>query len=420
MYDRCSTLKPIEHSGLVFFMPRPKHIALFGNFGSDNLGNEASFQSLLDFIRLERPTVAITGICYGPVRAQVEHHVDAIPLKLPFPQARWFRILNRISFRLAYPLLDFMRTLSVVRTFDAFLVPGTGILDDFSERWQAMPYDLFKWGIAARLARRPFAFVSVGAGPIKRPLSRWLMVRATRMARYRSYRDEASRQYMLKLRAGNDGDLVYPDVAFALPVPAMPSQLSDNSRPTIGVGVMQYHGWDRYSDRRPQIHDTYDAQMAQFVCWLINGGYRVRLLMGAHSDKTTFASVTKLAAEKLGIDTAGMIIADPADTLQELILQIQETEMIVATRYHNIVAALMAGKVGISIGYADKNLHLLAPYGLDRYSQHAEQLDVARLISQFSELMPVRHQYERKITAGVNRARELMREQYNHLLLQFL
>jgi polysaccharide pyruvyl transferase WcaK-like protein len=399
---------------------RPRHVALFGNFGSDNLGNEASFQSLLDFIRQERPNVAITGICYGPARARAQHHVDAIPLKLPFPPGRWFRILNRISFRLAYPIYDLIRTLFVVHTFDSFLVPGTGILDDFSERWQAMPYDLFKWGIAARLAGRPFAFISVGAGPIKRPISRWLMVRATQMARYRSYRDEASKQYMLNLGAGNDGDPVYPDVAFALPAPDPPSPLTGNSPPTIGVGVMQYHGWDRYSDRRPQIHDTYDSQMAQFVCWLVNSGYGVRLLMGAHSDKATFSSVSNLVAEKLGADTARMIIADAADTLQDLMRQIQQTEMIVATRYHNIVAALMTGKVAISIGYADKNVHLLAPYGLDRYSQHAEQLDVAQLITQFSELMAKRQRYELRITAGVARKRELMREQYNHLLQKFL
>jgi polysaccharide pyruvyl transferase WcaK-like protein len=246
------------------------------------------------------------------------------------------------------------------------------------------------------------------------------MSRATRMACYRSYRDDASRQYMLNLRVGNNSDPVYPDVAFALPVPEMPSQLTDNSRPTIGVGVMQYHGWDRYSDHRSQIHDAYDAQMAQFVCWLINSGYKVRLLMGAHSDMAAISSVSKLVAERLGADIASMIIADPADTLQDLMLQIQHTEMIVATRYHNIVAALMVGKVAISIGYADKNAHLLAPYGLDRYSQHAEQLDVARLTAQFSELMAQRHQYERRITAGGIRKRELMREQYNHLLHQFL
>ena len=69
------------------------------------------------------------------------------------------------------------------------VVPGTGMLDDFGERWRDMPYHLFRWGLACRMARTPFAFVSIGAGPIHHPLSRWLMRSAAAMARYRSYRD---------------------------------------------------------------------------------------------------------------------------------------------------------------------------------------------------------------------------------------
>jgi polysaccharide pyruvyl transferase WcaK-like protein len=69
--------------------------------------------------------------------------------------------------------LDIVRTLYQVRKFDIVVVPGTGILDDFGEPWYAMPYDLFKWSLAAMLGGRPFTFVSVGAGPIQHPLSSW-------------------------------------------------------------------------------------------------------------------------------------------------------------------------------------------------------------------------------------------------------
>ena len=57
-------------------------------------------------------------------------------------------------------------TVSAARRFDMIVVPGTGMLDDFGERWRDMPYHLFRWGLACRLARTPFAFVSIGAGPI--------------------------------------------------------------------------------------------------------------------------------------------------------------------------------------------------------------------------------------------------------------
>src|SRR6266436_3460678 len=121
---------------------KSKHIALFGNFGSDNLGNEASLRAMLDFIRRARPRVQITCICYGVERARAEHHVTAVPMKLPVPKNRWFGIVNRLLGGVPLRFVDLMRTLYLAPSFDAFIVPGTGILDDFSERWQAMPYDL--------------------------------------------------------------------------------------------------------------------------------------------------------------------------------------------------------------------------------------------------------------------------------------
>ena len=58
-----------------------------------------------------------------------------------------------------------------------------------AEHWRAMPYDILKWSLAARLMRRPFAFVSIGAGPVAGSISKRLFTWAARMAAYRSYRD---------------------------------------------------------------------------------------------------------------------------------------------------------------------------------------------------------------------------------------
>lgn len=399
---------------------RPKHIALFGNFGSDNLGNEGSLKAMLDFVRHARPDAVVTCVCYGSARAQKEHRVDAVAITMAYPAARWFRKLDPLLGGVPFRFLDLLRALYLARRFDVILVPGTGILDDFSERWQAMPYDLFKWGICAKLFRRPFAFVSIGAGPIIHPISRWLMGAAARMARYRSYRDEASKKYMLGLGVGDESDRVYPDIAFGLPAPEPLLHPPQNGERTIGVGVMHYYGWDRQSGTRGQIHDTYESRMTEFIFWLVDQGYRVRLLMGAQSDQRSFDSIMRRAMEKYGDRAAALVIAEPADTLHDLMLQMMETDLVVATRFHNIVAALKVGKAAISIGYADKNEHLLAQAGLDRYSQHAEQLDVARLIDQFNELMAEKDRYIEQICAMTRRFQERLREQDKDLLERFL
>lgn len=398
----------------------PKHIAFFGNFGSDNLGNEASLKAMLGFIRRERPDAQITCICYGVERARAEHHVTAIPMKLPFPKKWWFATINRLLVGLPFRFLEIMRTLYLARRFDVFVVPGTGILDDFNERWQAMPYDLFRWSVSAKLYGRPFALVSIGAGPIHHPISRWLMTSAARMASYRTYRDAASQDYMRALGFPAQ-DLVFPDLVFKLPEPEYaPVELRNGVPPTIGVGVMHYYGWDRASASRAQIHETYITQVTQFVCWLLDHGYRVRLLMGALSDQLSFDDVLRRVATQRGEPAAAYVVAEPAHSLQELMCQIRETELIVATRFHNIVAALKVGRSAISVGYAEKNDALLAQVGLDAFCQPIEGLDVARLISEFQALFHEREQFSKRIRDVTEQFRKRLENQDAHFLEKLL
>ena len=294
---------------------RAKHIALFGNFGSGNLGNEASLKAMLDFIRHTRPDAFVTCICYEFEKARAEHDVATIPIRLGFPKNRLLWKLNELFLKFPLLLVDLLRTFYLVRSFGVFIVPGTGILDDYGERWQAMPYDLLKWSLAARIWRRPFALVSVGAGPIVHPMSRWLLASAARMASYRSYRDGASKEYMRTVGVSAQHDPVFPDLAFNLPVPKSPLTEPPNGHLTIGVGVMNYYGWDNTSAHRFAIHEIYVAALTEFLRWLIAHGYRVRLLMGAHSDQLTVDDISRRIATQGSQGAAPPLIAEPTDSV---------------------------------------------------------------------------------------------------------
>jgi polysaccharide pyruvyl transferase WcaK-like protein len=393
----------------------PQHIALFGNFGSDNLGNEASLEAMLDFVRRARPGVRVTCICRKFERAQAEHGVAAIPIKLPNPKSWLFAGVNQLLARLPFRLVDFVRALYVARKFDVFVVPGTGILDDFSEQWHAMPYDLFKWSVAAKLNGRPFALVSAGAGPIHHSISRWLMVFAARLANYRSYRDDISKDFMRRMGIPTQNDPVFPDLAFNLPIPEC-RQAQTSRLPTVGVGIMHYHGWGRDSMRQSEIHETYVAKLTEFVCWLLEHGYRVRLLMGALSDQQSFDDVLGQVNSRCGEQAARRVIAEPAYSLQELMCQIGDTELVVATRFHNIVAALKMGRSAISVGYADKNDVLLAEVGLDAFCQPIETLDTKRLIADFEQLFRHRDQFSDRILCATQEFRRRLENQEAYLL----
>ena len=58
---------------------------------------------------------------------------------------------------------------------------------------------------------------------------------------------------------------VYPDLAFALPVP--PPQAGDPK--IVCVGVMDYHGGDNDRGSEGGIRDAYVAEMAAIRPWLL-------------------------------------------------------------------------------------------------------------------------------------------------------
>ena len=369
---------------------------------------------MLDTVRHARPDAIVTCICYGAEIARAEHGVRTIGVNLPPAKGRWQGRSIRRLYKICLLLCDFVRTLYLARTFDVFIVPGTGILDDFGERWQGMPYDLFRWSLAAKLWNRPFALVSVGAGPIVHPISRWLLISAAQMACYRSYRDMASKEYMQMVGLSAPDDPVFPDLAFKLPVAERASSRPPNAQLRIGVGVMNYYGWELASARRSAIHETYIAAVTEFILWLIEQGYRVRLMMGALSDQLVIDDISRRIADQCSPGSA--LIAEPAYSFQELAQQIMETDLVVATRFHNIVAALSVGRPAISIGYAKKNAALLEQVGLGSFCQQIEELDVPRLIADFQSLVDARSLFADEVHRAAEQRRERLQHQDAHLL----
>ena len=193
-------------------------VALFGLFGVTNIGNEASLSSALQFLERcpEAPKVVV--VCARPEVVAHQHGVEAVPISMAgrMPTLGSAPRLVRLGLR---PILELARWWSAYRFMkrvDAIVIPGTGILDDFGVRPHEMPYDIFRWSVAARLAGRPMSMLSVGAGPIDNPLSRWFMRTAVRAAGVVTYRDDISREFMTALGIAVHSDSVQPDLAFAL------------------------------------------------------------------------------------------------------------------------------------------------------------------------------------------------------------
>src|SRR5215831_1249885 len=65
--------------------PTPRRIALFGNFGTGNLGNEATLHAMVYNLRRHLPNAEIGCICPGPENTASEYNISAVPIRAPFP-----------------------------------------------------------------------------------------------------------------------------------------------------------------------------------------------------------------------------------------------------------------------------------------------------------------------------------------------
>ena len=66
--------------------------------------------------------------------------------------------------------------------------------------------------------------------------------------------------------------------------------------------------------------------------------------------------------------------------------EIDQTDAVIATRYHNVICALARGRPVIAIGYSIKFNALMQDFDLSGYTQHVDSIDVKQLQVQFQAL----------------------------------
>jgi polysaccharide pyruvyl transferase WcaK-like protein len=310
----------------------------------------------------------------------------------------------------------------VYRWFDAFkmlkgshtfIIPGTGLLTDAFGLRQWGPYNLFKWTAMAKLRRCKVFFVSVGAGPIYGMLGRYFVKSALSLADFRSYRDNASMNYLKKIGFSTNSDRVYPDLAFSFPQALIPDHGTKHGRrPVVGIGLMEYAG--KYSVEKPTnaIYLAYLENSVVFVKWLLSQKYDVRLLIGDTWDVPVKRDFRSLLQAQGGTCNDERVIDEPAASVEQLLSHLAATDIVVATRFHNVLLALLLNKPVISISFHHKCASLMEKMGLSEYCHDINHINAERLIEQFQDVERNAEKLKPVIRQRVEQARKALDEQY--------
>jgi polysaccharide pyruvyl transferase WcaK-like protein len=302
-----------------------------------------------------------------------------------------------------------VKSLRVISRTNILIIAGTGIVSDYMTGPLGWPYDIFKLSTLAALCGVKLVFLSVGVGPIQHPLSRWFLKRSLALANHRSYRDVASKQYLDGIGFNAECDSVFPDVVFGLSPDNLCPNLPDGQRRVIGLGLKDYGTSER---QEPTTFEKYLDTMAEFVSWLLDHGYSVRLLIGdIEYDSPVIDEFVEMLKRKNIPTGAPRLMADPALTVQELLRHVAEAAVVVSPRYHNLVLALAQSKPIIALSDHAKLESLAVDFGLAQYHLSLRDLSLTDLIGRFEQMETDAERLKCHIAAKLERYRQALAAQ---------
>jgi polysaccharide pyruvyl transferase WcaK-like protein len=225
-------------------------------------------------------------------------------------------------------------------------------------------------------------------------------------------------KYLHDIGFNTNGDCIYPDLVFSFPMLGKEIKLTDDVKPkTIGLGVIGYYGWLHDLDSGESIYQAYITKLKKFVHWLLEQGYVIRLLIGNLGvDQRPVDELLEFVRTDGQAGWRDRIISEKMEDVNELFQQIEQTDLVVASRFHNVLCALMMGRPVVSIGYHEKNDDLMAEMGLQDYCQHIEHFTPESLIQQFQSLSLDLVQASQCIQSKCAQYRQLLDQQYRQVL----
>ena len=143
-------------------------VGLFGLLGAGNIGNDASMEAVLRYLRADHPDAIVDAMGPGPEQITSRYGIDAIPLTWHHRREQQVGRLTAVALKALGKGVDAVRIASWVRRHDAVIIPGMGVLEaSLPLRPWETPYIMFALCASGRLFGTKVALVSVGANSIQ-------------------------------------------------------------------------------------------------------------------------------------------------------------------------------------------------------------------------------------------------------------
>ena len=426
---------------------------LIGNLGNKNLGDEATAASFIRAVKERFPSAGFIGFTvdaedtvqrHGIATAPADLHAskgaqapvrgdpiatDSIPAKRSGAASRFKRYLRSVpmvrravqrlqklsgGMKAAVDELVLLPTYArYMRRVDLVVVAGGGqITDHYFGAWN-FPYRLLRWAILARLLKKRFVFLNVGAIPLESALSRLFMRWTLRLAHYSSFRDEFSANIARGL--GTEEGPVVPDLAFGLPLaPDVEGSRRRGRRQSVGINVFPHRDPSFDPDSDLASYEAYLKKTATYVTSIMNIGYDVVMF------PTQLRADTRVIQDLLAllpVEQNGPSLSCPTVATQDdLVNVLRSVDLVVATRFHAMIFSFMLGKPVVALANQQKMIDAMKAMGQEEYLFDVDDVEPSQVVDKVIELAGnsarVLEEYERRIGSF----RKTLARQYEDVL----
>ena len=214
--------------------------------------------------------------------------------------------------------------------------------------------------VAVSFGRAPLVLWTQSLGPFRRTSSRFLVRALLARAALVMLRDERSRDHLLALE-GRCADklLVVPDAAFAL-AGAPPTTVDEREI----AAVISVREWTKDLDGCTTIDTTRYERAMQAAATRLTGDSAKVLALSTCQGLIGYGTDDSAYASRLFAAVPGVVVDRDFHRPEDLMNVLRRTRVVIATRMHLAILALMSGCQVVAIAYEFKTAELFTGCGL--------------------------------------------------------
>jgi polysaccharide pyruvyl transferase WcaK-like protein len=419
-------------------------IAFLSPCGWGNLGDAAIVDSLIAGVRRRLPGARIVGFTLNPADTTARHGIEAFTCaaySLPFypaeepgparsgppePAAGWSAAVKGALARV--PIQGPLRTALLaplrlrrepahsrlsrerLRGASALLVAGGGQLDATWGGALGHPWVLWRWARLARETGARFLVASVGTGTLG-PVSRALVVRALRLAGYRSFRDAVSRD-LVRAPALTADDPVVPDLAYA--VPAVFAAAPAGPRLVVGLSPMNFAHPRHWPERSAARYRRHVASFGQLAARVVREGHTAAIFTTDRDGAAVDDLVA--AAGDLPAEARSRLQIRSTPTVAALFEALAGMDLVVAARLHGVLLAHVARRPVLAVAHERKVRTLMEETGQREFCVGIDGFDAGTAWDLLQRMAGARAELTAQIDGFVRSCAARVERQYDALL----